>query len=356
MADIKINTLPTPTWNWLKVNDVPVSVPEVWEKEKIKTEVPPVIREEGTFDPEMESGAGREFTEMTGESGIAPDVYTLPAGKKAEGKDALKVNFSLRGEKHSLAPVGITAQEGSRLTAVMDFEGDGSDAGTAAADIRIRVERKAEVTLVQIFRTGKDLTLIDGVGVSLEEDAVFHLVQIVLDAPHLAAGAAVNLKGEKSRFSADTGYVLKNQDRLDLNYVARHRGKNTETRIRVNGVLRQQSAKTFRGTIDFIHGCAGAVGDERENVLLMDPGVDNKTVPLILCAEEDVEGTHGASIGKISDDVLFYLESRGIPELGILEMLAKSRISAVAGRIPDPEIRQEILQRLAEDTAGEEDA
>lgn len=97
----------------------------------------------------------------------------------------------------------------------------------------------------------------------------------------------------------DTGYVVKNQENLDINYVIRHRGKYTDTKIAANGVLRDQATKTFRDTIDFIRGCKASTGDEREDVLLMNPGIVNKSVPLILCAEEDVEGTHGASIGKI---------------------------------------------------------
>lgn len=38
----------------------------------------------------------------------------------------------------------------------------------------------------------------------------------------------------------------------------------------------------------------------------------NKTVPVILCAEENVEGTHGATIGEMDDDTRFYFGSRGI--------------------------------------------
>ena len=75
----------------------------------------------------------------------------------------------------------------------------------------------------------------------------------------------------------------------------------------------------------------------------MDEGVHNNTVPLILCAEEDVEGAHGASIGKISEEVLNYFASRGIAEDDVTELMAKSRIDAVAGRIPDAVTRDLLL-------------
>ena len=125
--------------------------------------------------------------------------------------------------------------------------------------------------------------------------------------------------------------------------MARHRGVKTDSKINVSGVLRDNADKTFRGTIDFIKGCKSATGDEREDVLLMDEGVHNNTVPLILCAEEDVEGAHGASIGKISDEVITYFESRGIAEADINELMAKSRIDAVIGRIPDDVTKAQLL-------------
>ena len=43
-------------------------------------------------------------------------------------------------------------------------------------------------------------------------------------------------------------------------------------------------------------------------MLLLSNDVVNQTIPLILCAEEDVEGNHGATIGKLDDELLFYLD------------------------------------------------
>ena len=49
------------------------------------------------------------------------------------------------------------------------------------------------------------------------------------------------------------------------------------------------------------------IRDRRETVLLANKGVDNKTVPVILCDEDDVAGNHGATIGHVRDEQLFYL-------------------------------------------------
>ena len=73
---------------------------------------------------------------------------------------------------------------------------------------------------------------------------------------------------------------------------------------------------------------------ENEEVLLLSYDVVNKSIPIILCAEEDVEGEHGASIGQMSDDILYYMQSRGIPEDTAYEMMARSGVSAAAAKIP----------------------
>ena len=78
--------------------------------------------------------------------------------------------------------------------------------------------------------------------------------------------------------------------RRDFNYVVRHRGKKTISNIMANGVLAGTSKKCLRGTIDLVHGCKGSEGTERETVLIADKGVDNKTVPTILCDEDDCGG------------------------------------------------------------------
>lgn len=97
-----------------------------------------------------------------------------------------------------------------------------------------------------------------------------------------------------------------------------------------------------RGTIDFVKGCAGSKGNEKEDVLLLDDDVKNQTIPVILCAEEDVEGNHGATIGQLDEELLFYLRSRELSEEYIYEMLAKAGIDAVCSKIPDMQIREAI--------------
>ena len=104
--------------------------------------------------------------------------------------------------------------------------------------------------------------------------------------------------------------------------------------------------KIFRGTIDFKTGSAGSVGNEKETVLLLGDDVVNKTVPLILCAEENVVGNHGATIGQLDDDTLFYFESRGIAKAQAEHILARAAIEALARGLQNRELEREVLGDL----------
>ena len=137
-------------------------------------------------------------------------------------------------------------------------------------------------------------------------------------------------------------YVVKGESFLDMNQVALQTGKSSESRFSVDGVLLEKAKKTWRGTIDFKKGCADSVGDEQEDVLLLSPDVVNKSLPVILCDEEAVEGRHGCSIGKVDMEKFFYMQSRGVYEKTARELLTKAKVSKVSRFIPDESLVEEI--------------
>ena len=345
MSEIAINKLPVPTWTWLRVNEYTVAVPDKFEKAEGLVDTMPEEVKVGKVDftsvclGDVELGAGEEFRRISHAAKTGGASYTVPAGVKVEEPIRLTYEFG-KNNSGELSRTAFVLGEASELTVVMTFKGCPV---FGANDIRIKAAKTAKLTLVEIFDFEDGANFVDSIGGRYLEKGGLKLIQIKNGKGNVALSCCADLDGYKSTLDIDTGYLVTGEDKLDINYVARHRGAKTDTKINVSGVLRDKADKTFRGTIDFIKGCKTATGDEREDVLLMDEGVHNNTVPLILCAEEDVEGAHGASIGKISEDILTYFASRGIPEADVTELMAKSRIDAVAGRIPDEKTRELLL-------------
>ena len=82
---------------------------------------------------------------------------------------------------------------------------------------------------------------------------------------------------------------------------------------------------------------------------LFGDNVMNRTVPLILCTEEDVQGSHGATIGRIDEEMLFYLESRGLSAETAALMMRNARVEVVLQKILDGRIASKVLGELKND-------
>jgi Fe-S cluster assembly scaffold protein SufB len=212
-----------------------------------------------------------------------------------------------------------------------------------ATDIRISAENGSKIKLVRVFDVQGQAC--SKVTAELGENASLELVELYLGG-EVVSEIVTELKGRKASFEADIGFKLDSGDKLDINLIADHFGRKTASRINAGGVLGGSAEKVFKGTIDFKNGSDGAKGAEKEEVLLLSDEAVNKTVPLILCAEENVEGNHGASVGRIDEKQFFYMQSRGIDEDKIYDLAAQAKLARVISRIDDKETLGRINERL----------
>ena len=312
---MRINNIPSPTWRWLKLN---------------YTE----------FDTGVEikksSGSNKKAMKQLAEipTGLGEEVagyFSTGDIKVIMGDDAkLEYRLSAKNEAHTVV---ISVPDNGSATVTMMISGDAS--GLFGLRTIYAVGKGATLNLSQVFLGGKNARVLNDLGGAVDDEGCFNLQQIFLDGAEIYAGDYTYLHGRKSSFNCDIAYRTKGSGILDMNYVADHTGKKSSCDIKVNGVLFDSARKLFRGTIDFKRGCAGATGAEIEDVLLMNEGVRNQTIPVILCREEDVEGAHGATIGKLDEGLLFYMTSRGMSLDDIYKMMSTARIDALRRRLYD---------------------
>ena len=203
-----------------------------------------------------------------------------------------------------------------------------------AVDTKITAGESSVVRLIQISDTEEGSTLKNHVKSDCEANSRIELIQIIAGKGDFYSDSYCALRGDGSSLKADIGYLGRKEQIIDLNLAVDQFGKKTESEINASGALKDSARKIFRGTIDFKKGSAGSVGNEQETVLMLGDDVSNKTVPLILCAEENVVGNHGATIGSLDDETLFYFESRGIGKETAEDILARAaleRLARVAG-------------------------
>lgn len=386
---IRVNPLPSPTWRWLRINDAEITLPSVeWLGEALaEVSVPDGAGAKPAFTAEemdrlsgLETGMGQAFQEYTSAAPVDPFLWKTAAGEKtaeplvariySTGTESTVNRFLLAAEKDSEVTIlqYLTKEAGAAENADSGVERSAAEAGRVTAggdegtaeplsmtvDTRLYLHAGAKVKLIQVCNTFAEMSAYVDVGAYLEEGADLEILQIAISAKDTFFGIAADLAGKESCLGIRTGYQAAQGQKIDMNYVARHRGEKTETSMDVKGVLWKGASKSWRATVDFIRGCRGARGSEREDVLLLDEDVVNKTIPLILCQEEDVEGEHGATIGDLSDDVLLYFRSRGIDDETAYRLMAMGRLLGCVRQVPDAALRTELMKDLGEDEDIEE--
>lgn len=340
------NALPAPTWLRLNVNDTKIedTIPELrpYDGQALVSGLPEgVTASETAALPAMETGMGAEAAEFCLSNRTAGINLRVPAGVRAQ--EPVYLSYRIDKKNPGVADVNsVTAEENSEVTVVLRYESDGETAGFHGGLTRLYAAKGSVIRLVQVQMLGDRCVHFDNVGALLEEGARVDLVQAELGAKNALSGFQAFLKGKRSAINIDTIYFGDRSRNLDINYVARHVGRKTHSEIHVSGALLDESGKTFRGTIDFLKGAGQAVGHESEYNLLFSPKVRNLTAPLILCAEEDVEGQHAATTGKIDQNRLFYLMSRGLSELEAKKLVIESQFRPVTDKIPDPALRDAV--------------
>lgn len=151
---------------------------------------------------------------------------------------------------------------------------------------------------------------------------------------------------KNSKFFLNFLYTKQNAAKIDLNFLVENKGQKSETNINVLGSLSNLSEKSFKGIIDFKKGAKKSVGSEQEFAILQNNGVISRSMPTLLCGEEDVVGFHSSSSGKIDEEALFYVMARGFNIIEAKKLLTKAKFSVILSNIFEQSIKQKIIEKI----------
>ena len=317
MDNVLINRANVPaaqTWNRLRANSLSVTVPNHADAGTVYLPLPRLFER-------IECGMGQEVTDYVESQAFKSDFYNVPARTKREEPIVVAVSAA----QNQCANTGIIVREGAEATVVIaafagDVGGDaptGSDANddalpTSAALTRIVVEAGAKLHLIEMLGVNEGQQHLESVGLEIHQNAAVDVKQYALGGSTIGLGLTANLVGARARLDLNNRYHATHEETLDINHLVRMRGTSTRAQLTESGVLNEAAKKTLRATIDLVRGAKDAQGNEIETVMILGDDVVNKTMPVILCDEDDVAGNHGATIGSVSPEQLDYLAARGL--------------------------------------------
>ena len=236
----------------------------------------------------------------------------------------------------------ICAEENSEITLLLNYQSKDNTPGVHGSLTSILAKKNAIVHVIQVQLLNDDSVHFDHIRGYVSEGASINITQIKLGANKNFVGSEIILANDHASYKNQVIYLGRKNQSIDMNYVANHLGKYSESDIIAKGCLTDESKKIFRATIDFKRGCSYASGAESEETLLLSPTVVNKSVPLILCQEDNVSGAHAANVGKIDENQLFYLMSRGLSKADAKQLIILSRLKSIYKEIPSESLKEQV--------------
>lgn len=210
--------------------------------------------------------------------------------------------------------------------------------------VKINENAKANVTIINLLN--EQSQHFEAMENCIKENGELNYTIIDIGAKNSITNYFSSVEGNNAKNDLKTVYLGVGEQLKDINYIAHLKGKKSFVDIDVQGAIKDISKKNFKGTIDFKKGCKKAKGNENEYCMLLSDKAKSVALPMLLCEEDDVEGNHSTASGKVEEDSLFYIMTRGFSYSQAVKLIVKTRFSKIIERIGNQELQEEILQTI----------
>ena len=346
----------------LKINETPVRTSRNFNINNVKLEdiqIPENLKEfKGTTivqnNSNIKLSSNIEKYDITYGLG---DFFTNQVLEKAnkninieiDGSDEKNINIDniLSSDNLNLIDnVKILANENSKATIVIKYKSDKNIEFFHNGIIKIIAKNNSNINVIIVNLLSETSNNFLSIDAELEESSKIKATIIDFGGKNSITNYYSNLIGDLSDNKLESIYLGKDNQLVDINYIAELRGKKSNIDINVQGALKDQAKKHFKGTIDFKKGCKKATGNENEECMLLSNKAKSIALPMLLCSEEDVEGNHSSSAGKVGEKELFYIMSRGFNFKEAMKLMVRAKFNKILENIKDVNLKQEILDEI----------
>ncbi|AVQ10634.1 FeS assembly protein SufD [Leptospira santarosai] len=131
-----------------------------------------------------------------------------------------------------------------------------------------------------------------------------------------------------------------------------HKESHTESSILYRSALKDKAHHIFTGNLHIPNSCKDVNAIQINNNLLLGRSARAESIPKLEVYAENVKCEHGATVGEIDEEQLFYLASRGIDEDEARRMIVDGFLGQVIGEIESDSIRRELFELIARKVEG----
>lgn len=274
-------------------------------------------------------------------------VIRVKSGAKA--KSPLSVLFVTTPKASGVAcypKVILVAEEGSQCAVIEAYLGLGTNSYLTQSSFYAVLKRNAQVEHYKLQLEGENAYHLSTASIVQERDSAYSGYSLAFGSVLCRNDLKVVLQGEGSNAALLGLSVLKGRQHVDNHTLIEHRQPNAVSWELYKGIYGEQSRGVFTGTIVVEKGAQKTNAIQANHNMLLSSEAHVDTKPQLKINANDVKCTHGATIGQIDEDALYYLQSRGIPASKAKEMLVQAFAGEVIDRIKQPRVKELVAASL----------
>lgn len=154
------------------------------------------------------------------------------------------------------------------------------------------------------------------------------------------------IEGEKAHVQILGLIVGEEEQKIDLYTLQDHKAAESVSDLLIKSVLFDRAKLYYRGLIKIEKNAQKSNAYQKNQNLLLSKNAWADSRPYLEILANDVRCTHGATVGKIDKDQLYYLQTRGLREGDATNLLVEGFYKDVLDRVPDVKIREELSKKL----------
>lgn len=253
----------------------------------------------------------------------------------------------------------VVAGESSGATIVETYLGEGAARSFTNAVTEVAVGPNAAVRHIRIQEESEAAFHIGAVLARQEASSRFTSLSIAMGGAlaRIDVGTCMNAPGAECRL--DGLYMTGGQQHIDHHTTIDHRSPRCSSRELYKGVLDGRSTAVFNGKVFVRPGAQKSDAQQVNKNLLLSETAEVNTKPQLEIFNDDVKCSHGATIGRLDNDALFYLRARGIDREEARSLLVYGFANELITRAPIAPVRQRLertLRRRLRPESGQREA
>ncbi|HEY1491772.1 MAG TPA: Fe-S cluster assembly protein SufD [Steroidobacteraceae bacterium] len=212
---------------------------------------------------------------------------------------------------------------------------------------QVHLARGARCRHYRVQELSASSTAFDTLSATLEQDASYRVHLIALGAAAARSTLAVRLAGERAAVALSAVLLGARQQLQDAFALFEHAAPRTRSEQLFRGIAAARARVAFNGKVVVERGATGADSQQSLRGLLAGPDAEVDVRPQLEIYTDEVRCSHGATTGKLDEQMLFYLLSRGLERAAAQRLLKWAFLEDAVASIEVPELRRQCELSLA---------